>query len=213
MLLVCTEIPCNLKGAITDFYLDYFEACAIVLSRFSHIWLFAAPLHPARLHYPWNFPGKNTGAGCHFLLDPRIKPASLVSPALVGRFFNTSTSIPLPQKLLAKLTNYICTNLNMEMDKLSLQKLRYPKKKSDKGFPWRSSGEESALRCTWHGFNPWSGKTSHALKRLCAPPVLTQSSRAQEPQLLNPHTASTEAHARQWEACTPQRSGAPACCN
>jgi len=37
MLLVGTEIPCNLKGAITDFYLDYFEACAIVLSRFSHI--------------------------------------------------------------------------------------------------------------------------------------------------------------------------------
>ena len=38
-------------------------------------------------------PGKNTGAGCHFLLQgifpPRIKPVSLVSPALAGRFFTT----------------------------------------------------------------------------------------------------------------------------
>ena len=24
---------------------------------------------PARLLYPWNFPGKNTGASCHFLLQ------------------------------------------------------------------------------------------------------------------------------------------------
>ena len=41
--------------------------------------------------YPWDFPGKNTGLGCHFLLqgkfpDPGIKLASLVSPALASRF-------------------------------------------------------------------------------------------------------------------------------
>ena len=38
------------------------------------------------------FPGKNTGVGCHFLLqgslpDPGIKPASPASPALAGGFF------------------------------------------------------------------------------------------------------------------------------
>ena len=26
-------------------------------------------LQPARLLYPWDFPGKNTGVGCHFLLQ------------------------------------------------------------------------------------------------------------------------------------------------
>ena len=26
-------------------------------------------LYPTRLLYPWNFPGKSTGAGCHFLLQ------------------------------------------------------------------------------------------------------------------------------------------------
>ena len=41
------------------------------------------------------FPGKNTGVGCHFLPgdlpDPGIEPC-LMSPALAGRFFTTSTT-------------------------------------------------------------------------------------------------------------------------
>ena len=40
------------------------------------------------------FSGKNTGVGCHFLLqgnlpDPGIEPISLASPALAGGFFTT----------------------------------------------------------------------------------------------------------------------------
>ena len=46
-------------------------------------------LSPNRLFCPWDFSGKNTGVGCHFLPqgdlpNPGIKPAS---PALAGRFF------------------------------------------------------------------------------------------------------------------------------
>ena len=48
-------------------------------------------LQPARLCYPWHFPGKNTGVGCHFLHyflpDPGIEPTYPVSPALAGGFF------------------------------------------------------------------------------------------------------------------------------
>ena len=47
-------------------------------------------LKPARLLCPWNFPGKNTRVGCHFLLqgifDTGIEPESLT---LAGRFFTT----------------------------------------------------------------------------------------------------------------------------
>ena len=48
-----------------------------------------------RLLCPWNLPGKNSGVGCHFLLqgifpDPEIEPASLASPALAERFFTTA---------------------------------------------------------------------------------------------------------------------------
>ena len=50
-------------------------------------------LSPARLLCPWDFPGKNTGVGCHFLpqgifLTQGIKLGSL---ALAGRFFTTES--------------------------------------------------------------------------------------------------------------------------
>ena len=46
-------------------------------------------LQPARLPYPWDSPSKNTGVGCHFLLqgglpNPGIKPTFPASPALAG---------------------------------------------------------------------------------------------------------------------------------
>ena len=54
-------------------------------------------LYLTRLFCPWDFPGKNTGVGCHFLPQwlfptqvlpyPRIKPTS---PALVCGFFTMS---------------------------------------------------------------------------------------------------------------------------
>ena len=54
-------------------------------------------LQPTRLLRPWGSPGKNTGVGCHFLLQG-IFPAQgsnlhlLRSPTLAGRFFTTGNS-------------------------------------------------------------------------------------------------------------------------
>ena len=50
---------------------------------------------PIRSLCPCNSPGKNTGVGFYFLLQgnlpsPGNEPTSLVSPALVGRFFSSS---------------------------------------------------------------------------------------------------------------------------
>ena len=58
-------------------------------------------LQPTRLLCPWDSPGKNTGLGCHALLqgnlpNPGIKPASLTSPALAGGFFTTSATWEAP---------------------------------------------------------------------------------------------------------------------
>ena len=30
---------------------------------------FCGPMEPTRLLHPWDFPGKDTGVGCHFLLQ------------------------------------------------------------------------------------------------------------------------------------------------
>ena len=40
----------------------------LLLSRFSHVRLCATP-ETTRLPRPWDSPGKNTGVGCHFLLQ------------------------------------------------------------------------------------------------------------------------------------------------
>ena len=66
--------------------------CCCLLVRLYPILFQSHGLLPARLACPWDFPGKNTGVGCHFLLqrdlpDPGIEPASPVPPALAGRFF------------------------------------------------------------------------------------------------------------------------------
>ena len=52
-------------------------------------------LQPARLLCSWDPPGKNTGVGCHFLLQgifsTQIEPTSPESPALADEFFTTDS--------------------------------------------------------------------------------------------------------------------------
>ena len=68
---------------------------------FSRVWFFVTPWTVAHgLLSPRDYPGKNTGVGCHALLqgifptqglNTGIKPTSLMSPALANSFFTTST--------------------------------------------------------------------------------------------------------------------------
>ena len=55
-------------------------------------------LWPARLLCPWNFPGDNTGVGCHFLLQG-IFPTQGWHPHLLGLLHWQADSLPL-QKLI-----------------------------------------------------------------------------------------------------------------
>ena len=75
--------------------------CVWVLSRSvmsDSLW--PRGLWPARLLGPWDFPGKNTGAGYHFPFQ-QIFPTwgsnpLLTSPALAGRFFTISAHLGSP---------------------------------------------------------------------------------------------------------------------
>ena len=53
----------------------------LLLSRFSRVWLWRPHRRqPARLPRPWDSPGKNTGVGCHFLLQcMKVKSESEVA--------------------------------------------------------------------------------------------------------------------------------------
>lgn len=95
-------------------------------------------LWSSRLLCSWNFPDKNTGEGCHFLLqgifpDPGIKPLSQMSPALANGFFTTSaiwealnTCLPpytLPLSNMANIAtcspHIIFWLLNTQLDNIS----------------------------------------------------------------------------------------------
>ena len=53
----------------------------LLLSRFSHVRLCdPGRQQPTRLPHPWDSPGKNTGVGCHFLLQcMKVKSESEVA--------------------------------------------------------------------------------------------------------------------------------------
>ena len=50
-------------------------------------------LEPARVLCPWNFPGKNTGVGCHCLLQG-ISPTQGSNPYLLGLLYWQADSLP-----------------------------------------------------------------------------------------------------------------------
>ena len=52
----------------------------LLLSHFSRVRVCATPWQPTRLPRPWDSPGKNTGVGCHFLLQcMKVKSESEVA--------------------------------------------------------------------------------------------------------------------------------------
>ena len=72
-----------------------------MLSHFSHVWLFVALWTVApRLFCPWDSPGKNTGMGCHALLQG-IFLTQGSNPYLLCLLLWQSGSLPLtlPRKL------------------------------------------------------------------------------------------------------------------
>ena len=81
------EIAAFLNTLISSFISAGMLSCSVVSDS-----LQPHGLQPTRLLCPWNFPGKNTGVGCHFLFQPVIEPWSLASPELAGGFFTTTTT-------------------------------------------------------------------------------------------------------------------------
>ena len=70
---------------------------ACVLSHFSYAQLLRPHgVHPARLLCPWGFPGKDTGVGCHVLLQGIFQTQG--SDPRLPRWQAGSLPLVLPQK-------------------------------------------------------------------------------------------------------------------
>ena len=75
-------------------------------------------LSPARLLYPWNFPGNNTGVGCHFLLQG-IFPTQGLNPCLLHLLHWQADSLPLShlERPFLNLTlNKLMPQANLQVD-------------------------------------------------------------------------------------------------
>ena len=72
----------------------------LLLSHFSRVRLCATPSHPTRwqptrLPHPWDSPGKNTGVGCHFLLQcVKVKSESEVAQSCLTLSDPMDCSLP-----------------------------------------------------------------------------------------------------------------------
>ena len=67
------------------------RCCCCCVCSVSSDYLWPHGLSPSRLPCPWDFPGKNAGVGCHFLLQG-IFPTQGSNPCFLhfGGFFTTS---------------------------------------------------------------------------------------------------------------------------
>ena len=80
-------------------------------------------LQPTRLLCPWNSPGKNTGVGCHALLQGIFlsQGSNLhASPATAGGFYSTE---PPGKSLLCENTAKSQTSMNQEVGPFPLNLL------------------------------------------------------------------------------------------
>ena len=70
----------------------YWYCCCLVAKSCLTL-LLPKGLQPASLLCPWDFPGKNTGVGCHFLFQGIFPTQGLnmPSPELIGGFFTNGS--------------------------------------------------------------------------------------------------------------------------
>ena len=86
-------------------------AILLLLSRFSHVRLCATPEMTAhQAPRPWDSPGKNTGVGCHFLLQCiKVKSESEVAqlcPTLSDPMDCSQPGSPVPWILQARVLEW-----------------------------------------------------------------------------------------------------------
>ena len=58
----------NTLISLIPWYCYFYCGCCYLVTKSCPTLLQPHVLYPIRLRCPWNFPGKNTGVGCHFLL-------------------------------------------------------------------------------------------------------------------------------------------------
>ena len=117
--------------------------CCFLVAQLCLTLLWPCGLQPTRLNHPWNFPGKNTGMGCHFLLQG-IFPTQGLNPGLLhfrhilNHLSHQGSPLCVSYVLDSVLSAFTFINR----------------------LPWWLSGKESICQCKRHEFSvPASGRS------------------------------------------------------
>ena len=93
-------------------------------------------LYPARLFCPWNSPGKNTGVGCHSLLQGIFPTLGLNLGFLLCRqilYCLNHQGSPKMQSVSCSVRSWNCLGNNTEMSSYSLLQKTFPTQGSNLG--------------------------------------------------------------------------------
>ena len=116
---------------------------------------------PTRLRHPWDSPGKNTGVGCHFLLQcMKVKSQSEVArscPTLRDPMDCSPPGSSVHGIFQARVLEWgaIAFSVSSLLESMRLRDFHFH------GFPGGASGKEPACQCRRHrkcGFDPWVRK-------------------------------------------------------
>ena len=98
------------KYPVLDCVCSFTQSCLTLRSH---------ELQPARLLCPWDFPGKNTGVGCHFILQG-IFPTQALNPLLLHW---QEDSLPLHHPR-SPVLGYLCRKTWLFNNKLKFLKVQ-----------------------------------------------------------------------------------------
>ena len=130
---------------------------------------------PTRLRHPWDSPGKNSGLGCHFLLQcMKVKSESEVTQSCPTLCYRMDCSLPgssvhgIFQARVLDWGAVAFSEVSLRKDKLSLwmtASASAPELPACQAAPYAPYGADGAnepsCQCRKHqrcGFNPWVGK-------------------------------------------------------
>ena len=118
---------------------------------------------PTRLPHPWDSPGKNTGVGCHFLLQcMKVKSESKAAQSCPTRSDPMDCSLPgssVHGIFQARVLKWGAMAFFEIQKYAALNKIKFISHPVRRGFPCGSAGKESACNVGDLGLIPGLGKS------------------------------------------------------
>ena len=110
---------------------------------------------PTSLPGPWDSPGKNTGVGCHFLLQcVKVKSESEVTQSVPLPATPWTAAFQAPPSMGFSRQEYLS---GMPLPSLSTEEYTSSKMKYNQNFPGGPVAKTLHSQCRRPGFNRWSG--------------------------------------------------------